>query len=67
MIYFLSNSTNFTPGVKILEFKSNRRHQDFPKSKIYKNHLNQTIFGGGNFFGGVQIRRGVKFFGLPKR
>ena len=31
IIYLLSNSKNFTPGVKILEFKSNRRHQDFPK------------------------------------
>ena len=35
------------PGVKILEFKSNRRRQDFPKSKIYTNHLNQNILGGG--------------------
>ena len=47
LIYLLSNSKNFTPGVKILEFKSNRRHQDFPKSKIYTNHSNQNIFGGG--------------------
>ena len=47
MIYLLSNSKNFTPGVNILEFKSNRRHQDFPKSKIYRNHLNQNIVGGG--------------------
>ena len=54
----LSNSKNFTPGVKILEFKSNRRHQDFPKSKIYTNHSNQNIFGGGrgNFFGGTIFR-----------
>ena len=44
-----------SPGVKILEFKSNRRHQDFPKSRIYTNHLNQKIFEGGNFWG-VQIR-----------
>ena len=36
-----------SPGVKILEFKPNRRRQDFPKSKIYTNHLNQNIFGGG--------------------
>ena len=61
IIYLLSNSKNFTPGVKILEFKFNRRHQDFPKSKIYTNHSNQNIFGGGggNFLG-------VQFFGLPK-
>ena len=51
IIYLLSNSKNFTPGVKILEFKSNRRHQNFPKSKIYTNHSNQNIFGGGNFWG----------------
>ena len=38
IIYLLSNSKNFTPGVKILEFRSNRGHQDFPKSKIYTNH-----------------------------
>ena len=59
MIYLLSNSKHFTPGVKVLEFKSNRRHQDFPKNKIYTNHSNQNIFGGVIFFlGGVQIRRG---------
>ena len=46
IIYLLSNSKNFTPGVKRLEFKSNRRHQDFPESKIYTNHSNQNIFGG---------------------
>ena len=44
---FIVKFKNFTPGVKILEFKSNRRHQDFPKSKIYTNHSNQNIFGGG--------------------
>ena len=51
IIYLLSNSKNFTPGVKILEFKSNRRHQDFAKSKIYTNHSNQNILEGGNFWG----------------
>ena len=56
MIYLLSNSKNFTPGVKILEFKSNRRHQDFAKSKIYTNHSNQNIFGGGKFLGGTNSR-----------
>ena len=61
MIYLLSNSKHFTPAVKILEFKSNRRHQDFAKSKIYTNHSNQNILEGGNFLG-VQIRRGVKNF-----
>ena len=60
IIYLLSNSKNFTLGVKILEFKSDRRHQDFPKSKICTNHLNQNILGGGVIFWGVQIR-GVKF------
>ena len=40
-----------------MEFKSNRGHQDFPKSKIYTNHSNQNIYGGGNFLG-VQIRGG---------
>ena len=57
MIYLLSNSKNFTPGVKILEFKSNRGHQDFAKSKIYTNHSNENIFGGVIFWG-VQIRWG---------
>ena len=61
IIHLLSNSKNFTPGVKILEFRSNRRHQDFAKSKIYTNHSNQNIFGGGNFLG-VQIRGGGKIF-----
>ena len=51
-VKLLSNSKNFTPGVKILEFKSNRRHQDFAKSKIYTNHSNQNIFRGGYKFGG---------------
>ena len=64
MIYLLSNSKNFTPEVKILEFKSSKRHQDLAKSKIYTNHLNQNIFGGGNFWG-VQIQGG-KLFGLRK-
>ena len=54
-----------SPGVKILEFKSNRRRQDFPKSKIYTNHLNQNILEGGNFWG-VQIRGGGGFFHLRK-
>ena len=36
-----------------MEFKFNRGHQDFPKSKIYTNHSNQNIFGGGNFLGGT--------------
>ena len=58
--YLLSNSKHFTPGVKILEFKSNRRHQDFPKSKIYTNHSNQNIFGGGYKFGGGKIFRATK-------
>ena len=53
IIYLLSSSKNFTPGVNILEFKSNRRHQDFAKSKIYTNHWNQNIFGGDNFLGGT--------------
>ena len=44
---FIVKFKNFTPGVKILEFKSNRRHQDVSKSKIYTNHSNQNIFGGG--------------------
>ena len=64
-MYLLSNSKNFTPGVKILEFKSDRRHQDFAKSKIYTNHSNQNIFGGGNFLRGTNSG-GVKFFGLRK-
>ena len=62
-MYLLSNSKNFTPGVKILEFKSNRRHQDFTKSKIYTNH---NIFGGDNFLRGTNSGGGVKFFGLRK-
>ena len=47
-----------------MEFKFNRRHQDFVKSKIEKNHSNQNIFGGGKFFfgGGIQIRLGGKIF-----
>ena len=61
IIYLLSNSKNFTPGVKILEFKSNRRHQDFPKSKIYTNHSNKNIFGGGNFLGGTNSEGGKIF------
>ena len=52
-MYLFSNSKHFTPGVKILEFKSNRRHQDLAKRKIYTNHSNQNIFGGGNFLGGT--------------
>ena len=63
-MYLLSNSKNFTPGVKSLEFKSNRRHQHFPKSKIYTNHSNQNIFflGGGNFLGSTNSKGGwVKF------
>ena len=57
--------STYSLGVKILEFKCNRRHQDFAKSKIYTNHSNQNIFGGGNFLG-VQIRGGVNFFGPRK-
>ena len=45
-----------------MEFKSNRRHQDFAKSKIYTNHSNQNIFGGGNFLGGTNSGRGGKIF-----
>ena len=53
--------------VKILESKSNRRHEDFPKSKIYTNHSNQNIFGGGGIiFWGYKFGGGVKFFDLPK-
>ena len=61
IIYLLSNSKKFTPGVKLLEFKSNRRHQDFPKSKIYTNHSNQNIFGGGNFLGDTNSEGGKIF------
>ena len=57
----MSNSKKFTPGVKILEFKSNRRHQDFAKNKIFTNHLNQNIFGGGNFLGGTNWGGGKIF------
>ena len=46
---------------KILEFRSSRRHQDFPKIKIYTNHLNQNIFGGGNFLGGTNSGGGKLF------
>ena len=45
-----------------MEFKSNRRHQDFAKSKIYMNHSNQNIFGGGNFFLGGTNSEGSKIF-----
>ena len=63
-MYLFSNSKNFTPGVKILEFKSNRRHQDFAKVKFtritgIKTFLKGVIFGGYKF-------GGVKFFGLRK-
>ena len=58
----MSNSKRSTPGVKILEFKSNRRHQDFAKSKIYANHSNQNIFEGGNFLGGTNSGGGGKTF-----
>ena len=50
-----------SPGVKILEFKSNRRHQDFPKSEIYTNYSNQNISGGGKFFGGTNSEGGKIF------
>ena len=36
-------------------------HQDYPKSKIYTNHSNQNIFGGGNFFGGTNSEGGEIF------
>ena len=49
-----------------MEFKSNRRHQNFAKSKIYTNHSNQNIFGVGNFFGGYKFGGGVKIF-RPKK
>ena len=62
IIYLLSNSKTFTPGVKILEFKTNRRHQDFPKSKIYTNHSNQNISVGGKFFGGTNSEGVGKIF-----
>ena len=61
LLYLLSKSKNFTPGVKILEFKSNRRHEDFPKSKISTNHSNQNILGGGNFLGGTNSGGGNVF------
>ena len=44
-----------------MEFKSNRRHQDVPKSKIYTKHSNQNIFGGGNFLGGTNSGGGKIF------
>ena len=44
-----------------MESKSNRRHQDFAKSKIYTNHSNQNIFGGGNFLGGTNSEGGIIF------
>ena len=44
-----------------MEFKSNRRHQDFPKSEIYTNHSNQNISGGGKFFGGTNSEGGEIF------
>ena len=43
---FIVKFKKITPGVKILGFKSNRRHQDFPKSKIYTNHSSQNILEG---------------------
>ena len=38
--------------------KSNRRQQDFPKCKIYTNHWNQNIIGGGKFLGGKNSELG---------
>ena len=65
IIYLLSNSKKFSPGVKILGFKSNRRHQDFAKSKIYTNHSNQNILEGVIFWW-VQILGAVKSFRATK-
>ena len=48
----MSNSTNFTPGVKIWAFKSNRKNKDFPQSKNLQESLDLRHFGnGGNFWG----------------
>ena len=58
---FIVKFKNFTPGVKILEFKSNRKSQDFLKRKNYMNHSNWNIFGGGIFLRGVNFRGGSNF------
>ena len=65
IIYLLSNSKTFTHGVKILEFKSNWRHQDFAKSIIYMNHSNQAFLEGSNFWG-LRIWGEGKIFWLQK-
>ena len=49
----------FTPGVKILESKANRKNEDFPKRKNLHESLELRHFGGGNFFwegGGYKFR-----------
>ena len=46
---------NFTPGVKILEFKFNKIKIS-QKVKNFTNHLNSDIFGGEYFFGGQNFR-----------
>ena len=61
---FIVKLKSFTHGAKILEFKSNWRHYDFLKSKIYTNYSNQNILEGSNFLG-VKVQ-GSKIF-RPKK
>ena len=61
IIYIYCQIQKFHPWGKILEFKSNRRRQDFPKSKLYTNHLNRNIFEGGNFWG-YKLGEGVSTY-----
>ena len=59
ILYLLSNLKNFTPGVKILEFKDIKI---FQKVKFTRITQIKTFLEGGNFFwGGVQIRGGKIF------
>ena len=57
---FIVKLKDFTIWVKGLKFKSDRKNQDVPKIKIYKNHLNWDILEGGKlFFGGGSNFRGL--------
>ena len=52
---FIVKLKNFTPGVKILEFKSDRKNEGFPKG----GNLHELL--KLRFFWGVQIQEGKNF------
>ena len=59
---FIVKFKNFTSGVKILEFKSNRKSEDFPKGE---NLHSKTFLEGVIFWGEITNLGGrLKFFDL---